>query len=99
MLMARGFEIWLWNRGLLVISAIAGLADVDAITLSVASIVHAGQIVTSIATTAILAAAAVNTLTKAALVVAITKSRMGLYVTAPLLAALAAGAVALWLGR
>src|SRR5579885_2170146 len=43
MLMARGFAIWLGGRGLLVVGAISGLADVDAITVSTASMYHAGH--------------------------------------------------------
>jgi uncharacterized membrane protein (DUF4010 family) len=97
MLMARAFGAWLGDRGLLAIGAISGLADVDAITVSVSSMFHAGQTAAAVATAAILTAAAVNTVVKAALVAAIGGARMGFYVALPLLAALAAGAAAWWL--
>lgn len=96
MLTARAFEVWLGSRGLVAIGAISGLADVDAITVSVASMAHSGQITLAVASAPILAAAAVNTVVKAVLVFIISGARMGLYVTLPLLVALAAGAAAWW---
>jgi len=97
MLTARGFEVWLGSGGLVAIGAISGLADVDAITVSVASMAHSGQINLAVATAPILAAAAVNTVVKAILVFIISGARMGLYVSGPLLVALAAGAAAWWI--
>ncbi len=97
MVMARGFRAWLGSGGLVAVGAISGLADVDAITVSVGSMFHAGQTGIVAAQGAILAAAAVNTVVKAVLTAAIGGLRMGLYVAVPLLAALAAGAAAWWL--
>jgi uncharacterized membrane protein (DUF4010 family) len=97
MLMARGFAIWLGGRGLLVVGAISGLADVDAITVSTASMYHAGHAALPAAGGAILIAAAVNTVVKAVLAGAVGGLRMGLYVSGSLVAALAAGAAAWWL--
>jgi uncharacterized membrane protein (DUF4010 family) len=97
MLMAHGFGAWLGGGGLLAVGAISGLADVDAITVSTASMFHTGHAALAPAVGAILIAAAVNTVVKAGLTAAIGGLRMGLCVTLPLLAALAAGAAAWWL--
>jgi uncharacterized membrane protein (DUF4010 family) len=97
MLAARGVEVWIGNRGLYAIGAVSGLADVDAISLSLASMSNAGTTPAATAALAILAAAAVNTAVKAGLAWVICGLRMGLYVTIPLLAALAAGGIAMWI--
>lgn len=63
---AKGAQIVLGDRGLYVSSVLAGTADVDAITLSVARF-HLEGLETRTAVTAIMAAAMTNTLVKAGL--------------------------------
>lgn len=73
------------SRGLLVSAGISGLADVDAITISVAGM-HEGGLETRVAVMAITLAAATNTFVKAALAFALGSTRMGLgvaYVVVP----------------
>ncbi len=83
--------------GLYLVSALSGLVDVDAITLSVANLWSKGQVVPAVAVGAIAIAAAVNTIVKSALAVALGGPRLGIWVGGPLLIALAAGAVVFWL--
>lgn len=88
-----------WERfgegGLLASAAVAGLADVDAITISVARM-HAGGLPTHFAVVAITLAAATNTLVKVGLAAALGGPRLGARVGAVLVpAAAAGGAVAL----
>ncbi len=75
----------------------SGLADVDAITISLAEMFRDADIAAPIAATATVLAAATNTLIKPVLVAFIAGPRMGLLVAGPLAAALAGGAAALWL--
>lgn len=96
MIAGRGLSVWLGNRGLYLAAAAAGLADVDAISLTIATIYSRGQAPADVAALSILIAAAVNTIVKPALVLAIGGIRMGVKTLIPLLAALAAGAAAYW---
>ena len=97
MILARAVREWMGDPGLYGLAAVSGLVDVDAITLSVASMAKHGETTTAIAAAVILVPAAVNTAVKPALVTAICGARMGLQVAAPLLAALLAGAFGLWI--
>lgn len=70
MLAARALNAWAGESGVLLLGAVSGLADVDAVSLSLAHM--AGSDVTmAIAAAGVLAAALVNTLTKAAIMVGI----------------------------
>lgn len=97
MVLTRAFREWMGDPGLYALAAVSGLVDVDAITLSVASIAKRGETTIAIAAAVILVPAAVNTAVKAALVTAICGARMGLLVTVALLASLLAGAFGLWI--
>jgi uncharacterized membrane protein (DUF4010 family) len=99
MVVSRAAEGALGNRGLFTIAGISGLADVDAITLSVSSMVRQGQANVDAAVIAILIAAAVNTMVKPALMTFIAGLRAASFVAIPLLLALAGGAAAAWLSR
>jgi len=97
MVLTRALREWMGDPGLYALAAVSGLVDVDAITLSVASITKHGETTIAIAAAVLLVPAAVNTAVKAALVTAICGARMGLRVTAALLASLLAGAFGLWI--
>jgi uncharacterized membrane protein (DUF4010 family) len=97
MILSRAAKGLLGNRGLLALSGISGLVDVDAITLSVSSMFNQGQMKSSVAAIAILLSAAVNTLVKPSLMMVIAGVRASIRVWLVLLAALAAGWLAYWL--
>lgn len=81
LLVVKLFEIHLPGRSLYGVAALAGLMDVDAITLTVASSARAGSVEPRIASTAIVIATLANSLVKAGLVVALAdralKRRIG----------------------
>ncbi len=99
MVVSRAAQGMLGNRGLFRVAAIAGLADVDAITLSASSMVRQGQATLEVAAIAILIAAAVNTLVKPALMTFIAGLTAAVRVWIPLIAALVAGAAVAWIWR
>lgn len=90
-----------WDRfgsgGLLVSATVAGLADVDAITLSVARMHEAG-LPDGLAVTAVTAAAATNTIVKVGLAIALGGRRVGTAVAGVLLPAAAAGMILALIG-
>lgn len=63
--LAKAAEVYLGDRGLYLAGAIAGLTDVDAITLSMANLANSDPAILATATTAVVLATAANTLTKA----------------------------------
>jgi uncharacterized membrane protein (DUF4010 family) len=95
MVAARAIGEWGGDRGLYLAAGAAGLADVDAIALSAAAMWSHGEVSASGASTAILIAAAVNTLLKSAIATAVGGARLGIRVALPMAASLTAGAVAL----
>lgn len=98
MLAARGLVAWFGDRGLYALAAFSGLADVDAVTLSIAGMATRGETTAGTAVLAILIAAAVNSLVKPVLVALGGGLRLATMVAAPLTLALAvAGLVALGL--
>jgi len=88
---------WLGEGGLYLLAAIAGLADVDAISLSYASQAGSGAIAHAAAAWGILIAVAVNNLVKAGIGLALGGRAFGLRVAIGLIAANLAGALALLL--
>lgn len=84
------------QSGLLVSAGISGLADVDAITLSVARM-HQGGLATDIATTAVSIAVVTNTLVKSALALALGGWRVGWPVAAVLVPSAGGGLAVTWL--
>jgi uncharacterized membrane protein (DUF4010 family) len=90
MVAARAASAWAGAAGLFLVAGISGLVDVDAISLSVATM-STRQIVTpAVALSAILLAAGVNTLLKPAMAWAIAGAPMGLRFLASSLAMIAA---------
>lgn len=88
-LMRREFP----GRGVHAVAALAGLTDVDAITLSMSGLARAGELGT--AASAILVAMAANTLVKLGLAAGFGTRALGRALLLPTLAVLAAGAAAL----
>ncbi len=90
---------WFGTRGLLLSAAVAGLADVNAIALSVAGMYRDGRVAMDDAAAAVLLAAGSNTVSKAALALALGGARVGLPVVVAFGGVLAVGALTWWLGR
>jgi len=78
------------------LAAVSGLADVDAITISLARLALEERITSASACYGIVLAAAVNTVAKATLAIFIGGRKMGLLVASPLLLALIVGCAAIW---
>ncbi|MDP6602955.1 MAG: DUF4010 domain-containing protein [Rhodospirillales bacterium] len=97
LILSRAFKEWAGETGLYALATVSGLADVDAIIISLAEMFRDAGVTAPIAAAAIVLAAATNTLVKPVLVAFIAGPRMGLLVAGPLAAALAGGAAALWL--
>jgi len=89
-------ETWFGDAGVQGAAVLSGVADVDAITISVARLVADGLGVTA-ATTAIFIAAAVNTVVKAGIALGLGGTAMGLRVGVVYAVVLAVGSAALWI--
>jgi uncharacterized membrane protein (DUF4010 family) len=93
MVVAHAASAWAGASGLLLVAGISGLVDVDAISLSVATMSIHQLVAPGVATGAILLAAVVNTVLKPAMALAIGGSSMGLrFLTASLAMIIACGA-------
>lgn len=68
LLVARGAQIYLGDTGVLLASFVSGLADVDAITLSLAELARSGGLSLSLASRAVVNAVMANTLVKGGMV-------------------------------
>lgn len=96
MVLAKGMELWLGDAGVLALAAASGIADVDAITLSLGGMSRTG-LDPRIAVTGIIVAAATNCLVKGGMAVAVGGARLALPVALPLAAAALLGPLAVWL--
>jgi uncharacterized membrane protein (DUF4010 family) len=96
MVLAKGVEVWLGDAGVLALAAASGIADVDAITLSLAGMTRTG-LEPRIAVTGIVIAAACNCLVKGGMAVGIGGTRLALPVALPLTLAALLGILAVWL--
>ncbi len=94
MLAAAAARAWFGDAGIYALAAISGLNDVDAITLSVASMARNG-LDDGVAANAIVLAAVVNTLVKAGIAVTVGGRVLLTRVLWPLLAVIALGGAAL----
>ena len=94
---ARAAQHYVGTAGVYVSAALAGLADVDAITLSLADLHRAGSL-SGAAAPAITLAALVNTLTKATIATVLGGKALGRGVLPGLLLAVTLGVLALPLG-
>jgi uncharacterized membrane protein (DUF4010 family) len=88
---------FLGESGIYAISFASGLADVDAITLTLSTLAADGTITPELAATGIVIGAVANTLTKAGLVWLLGTRRLGRLVTAILGAVSVVGLVAVWI--
>jgi uncharacterized membrane protein (DUF4010 family) len=89
MLVAKGLADQASAAGIYLLAAVSGLADVDALTLSMARFAGA-EVGLSEAANAILVAASVNTVSKAAMAAGVGGARLGMVVVGLSAAALAA---------
>jgi uncharacterized membrane protein (DUF4010 family) len=85
------------NGGTYATAALAGLSDVDAITLSVANLVRAGELDARVGGRAIVLAASANTIVKGGLAISLCGGPFARRVVAVLAAVLAAGGASLLL--
>ncbi len=97
MLLGRAMTEWYGDAGIWLLSAASGIADVDAITLSLARMSAEG-LVGPVAAMGIVIAAAVNSLVKGAMATVIGGRSLGWYVGLPLLLAATGGLLLAWLG-
>lgn len=96
MLLGKALQHWGGEAGILVLAAASGIADVDAITLSLARLSQ-GDLTLRGAVSGIVIAAAINSLVKGGIATIIGGGTIGLRVGLPLLASAIGGLVAVWL--
>ena len=96
LVLTKGFNEYLGEAGSVVLAAIAGIADVDAVTLSMTQL---APNVTADAVWAILVAVTVNSLSKSFLAVSVGGWRFGRIYIAGSFAALVAGGIAVFLAQ
>lgn len=95
MLLGKALQNWFGEAGVLALAAASGVADVDAITLSLARMSQ-DDLVMRVAVTGILIAAAVNSLVKGGMATFVGGRKIGLRVGLPLLGGAIGGLVAVW---
>jgi len=95
MILGEALKAWLGEAGVLMLAGVSGVAEVDAITLSLARMSR-GDLEPGVAVTGLVTAAAANSLLKGALAAGIGGRQLGLRVGVPLLAASAGGLLAVW---
>lgn len=96
LLLAKAAQVYFGNRGLYVASALAGVTQLDAITLTLAHQVQSGLDV-QVAARSLAIAAATNSLFKAGLALVVGSPRFGRSVLTTLLVAAVGCVVAAWL--
>jgi uncharacterized membrane protein (DUF4010 family) len=96
LLFSKAMQEWFGQAGLYVVAVASGLADVDAISVSVARTLGPESAWPS-AARAVMFAAMTNTLTKGVLAQSIGGTALGTRVIVPVVLALTFGGVALWL--
>ncbi|MDT8404902.1 MgtC/SapB family protein [Sulfuriflexus sp.] len=96
MLLGRALQNWYGDAGVLVLAAASGIADVDAITLSL-SRMSEEDIGLRITVTGIIIAAAVNTLVKGSMTAFVGGRDIGLRVGLPLVMSVFGGLFVVWM--
>ncbi|TVQ88453.1 MAG: MgtC/SapB family protein [Chromatiaceae bacterium] len=91
MLLGRALTEWFGNAGIYVLATASGIADVDAITLSLARMASTEELLVLTAGIGILIACLVNTLVKAGMAWVIGGGALGMRVALPMVAAVIAG--------
>ena len=84
MLLGKALQAWLGEAGVLMLATASGVADVDAITLSLARMSQ-DELAVRVAVTGIVIAAAVNSLVKGGMATVIGGRDVGMRVGGPLL--------------
>lgn len=95
MLLGKALRNWFGEAGVLALAAASGVANVDAITLSLARMSQ-DDLVLPVAVTGIVIAAAVNSLVKGGMAASIGGRKFGLRVGLPLLGSAIGGLVSAW---
>jgi uncharacterized membrane protein (DUF4010 family) len=95
MLLGKALQNWFGEAGVLALAAASGVADVDAITLSLARMSQ-DDLALQIAVTGIVTAAAINSLVKGGMATFIGGRDIGLRVGLPLLGSAIGGLVSVW---
>ena len=93
-LLAKMISTYAGDVGITILAALSGIADVDAITLSLARLANGGGIAIHTAALGIAIAVAVNTVVKAGMTLSLGGAQAGWIVSAASAAAIAAGGVA-----
>ncbi|MBB1077385.1 MgtC/SapB family protein [Rhodoferax sp. 4810] len=96
-LAARAAQVYFGDAGVYLASAIAGLTDVDAITLAMADLAKADPASLQLGARAVVIAVLANTLTKSAMVLVLGSAELRRVMLPVTLALLATGAAGLWL--
>ena len=96
MLLGRALQTWLGDAGVLMLATASGVADVDAITLSLARMSQ-DELSARVAVMGIVVAAAVNSLVKGSMATVIGGRDVGLRVGIPLLVCAVTGLLVAWL--
>ena len=95
MVLGEALKAWLGDIGVLLLAVASGVADVDAITLSLARMTQGG-LVMPVAVTGIVIAGSVNSVIKSAMATVIGGSSLGKRVGLPLVTTAAAGLLTAW---
>lgn len=95
MLLGKALQNWFGDAGVLILAAASGIADVDAITLSL-SRMSQDDLALQIAVTGIVIAASVNGLIKTGMATFIGGRHIGIRVGLPLLSSTLGGGLAVW---
>jgi uncharacterized membrane protein (DUF4010 family) len=95
LVLSRALRAWLGDQGVYLIAAAGGVADVDAIALSIAAMAEQGAVAVSAAVAGMLIAVTVNTLVKSAIALGFGGFWFGLRVGLPMVVALVCGAATL----
>ena len=96
LLLADALKRYAGQAGIFLLAAVSGIADVDAITLSLGRM-SSHDLPLQTAVTGIVIASVVNSLVKATMAVTIGTRALGARVSAPLVIAAATGLLATWL--
>ena len=96
-LLARAAQVYFGDAGVYLASAIAGLTDVDAITLAMADLVKVDPASLQLGARAVVIAVLANTVTKSAMVLGLGSAELRRLMLPVTLGLLATGAVGLWL--
>jgi len=96
LLATQAARAWLGEAGLFLVAGVSGIADVDAITISLAR-VTGGEMAARSVSLAVFVATLVNTLTKTTLVAVLGGPKIGAKIAWPMVGSLALGTALIWI--